>query len=116
MEEKSTLQVSYDSDTINRVWEKARIIKGYNPQQFRKDICGAWICKDDYGKHDKLSLGWEIASFNPFKTESSVSTMRTYLLPMQWENYEKRGNDFPDVHCCVDSSHFEELKNVYSKS
>lgn len=115
MEEKSTLQIAYEIETINRVWEKARVIQGFDPQIYRKDICGAWIKKELYGQRDKLSMGWEIANFKPLSHTESANK-RIFMMPMQWENYEKRGNDFPDVHCSVDASHFEDLKNMYNKS
>ena len=36
---------------IQMVWSKARIVEGFDKDRFRKDACGAWIQRSEYGNH-----------------------------------------------------------------
>lgn len=49
----------FDEKTIEQVWELARTVEGFNPDMIRKDACGAWIMKNQYGNRDSI-YGWEI--------------------------------------------------------
>ena len=49
-----------DEEIINAVWNKGRVIKGMNPNLFRKDPCGAIIAYNQYGQKF-AAFGWEIA-------------------------------------------------------
>jgi hypothetical protein len=39
----------FSIQTIDLVWQKAKIVPGYDPNDYRKDSCGAWIKKSPYG-------------------------------------------------------------------
>ncbi len=39
----TTASQPFDQATINAVWEKGRIVPGYDASRYRKDACGAWI-------------------------------------------------------------------------
>ena len=47
----------------NKVWEKGNIIKGRNPNLFRKDDFGKTIFKPSYGK--STEMGWAIEHIRP---------------------------------------------------
>jgi hypothetical protein len=47
-----------DGSTIEMVWNKAVIVPGWNPMLYRKDACGAVICRSAYGTI--ADTGWEI--------------------------------------------------------
>ena len=49
----------YDRDVIDRVWRQAAEIAGNDPALWRKDECGAWIYRLDYGRRHS-DFGWEI--------------------------------------------------------
>jgi hypothetical protein len=39
------------------------VVPGYDPNQFRKDSCGAWMKRSDYGQ--TTGYGWEIDHVKP---------------------------------------------------
>ncbi len=48
--------------------------------RWRKDECGAWIGRQDYGNRDS-EYGWEVDHLSPGGTDQ-VSN----LMPLQWQN------------------------------
>lgn len=82
------------------VWNKARIVPGYNSSELRQDIAGAWIKKSEYGNRDSR-WGWEIDHIKP---ESLLgSDHPDNLQPLQWENNVSKGDDFPAWWTAVSS-------------
>lgn len=80
------------NDIIERVWSKARIENGYNPDLVRKDACGAWIMKNHYGNRNS-EYGWEIDHVYPISMGGSDDEAN--LRAMQWENNLAKGDDYP---------------------
>lgn len=90
----------FTPDIIERVWEKAEVVPGYNPDDIRKDICGAFIKKDMYGiANTSLSMGWEIDHIKP----RSIGGMDelSNLQPLQWENNKHKNDHYPSWTCKV---------------
>jgi len=56
--------MSFSEETIQSVWEKGEIVAKYDANRFRKDRCGAWIRRLDYGAENSR-LGWEIDHITP---------------------------------------------------
>lgn len=56
--------MAFNEDIIAAVWNKARPVEGYNPDSYRKDVCGAWIMREAYGNRDS-NYGWEIDHVYP---------------------------------------------------
>ena len=56
--------MSFTPNIIQQVWNKAKIVDGYNPEIFRKDPCGAWIIRNKYGATDN-PYGWVIDHVYP---------------------------------------------------
>ena len=50
--------------TIEAVWRKGIIVPGYDSNVFRKDQCGAWMKKSEYG-NTSSNYGWEIDHIRP---------------------------------------------------
>lgn len=65
---------------IQAVWNKGRIIQNNDPAQWRKDTCGAWIARNQYGNRDS-DYGWEIDHINP-NGGDAISNLQ----PLQWAN------------------------------
>ncbi len=76
---------------IDRVWEKARIIEGLNPDMFRKDACGALIMRDKYGK--KNPFGWEINHIFPKSRGGGdeIDNLRAF----HYQNNISKADDYP---------------------
>ena len=88
-----------NNDVINAVWRKGRAVSGNNPNVWRKDRCGAWIRRTQYGNRDS-EYGWEIDHINPRGSDNLSN-----LQPLQWENNVRKG-DGPDGpgSCAVTAS------------
>lgn len=72
----------YEKEIVDAVWELAETIDGNDSALWRKDECGAWINKLEYGKRHS-SFGWEICDLSLGRRPGTLSALR----PMQWENY-----------------------------
>lgn len=97
-----------------KVWEKGRVVEGFNPEMYRKDACGAWIIRDKYGAIDNL-YGWHIDHIYPASRlyemgvpESDIWDLRN-LRPLQCQNNLTKSDDYPSYTAAVTS---EGNKNV----
>jgi hypothetical protein len=75
--------MNWTEQQIQSVWEKGVVADRTNPRKWRKDACGAWICRDQFGNRDS-SFGWEIDPITPGENGGGddVSNLR----PLQWKN------------------------------
>jgi len=71
---------NWSDDTIQKVWEKGKIVSKNDPAEWRKDECGAWIARNQYGIRNS-QYGWEIDHISPGGPDA-ISNLR----PLQWEN------------------------------
>lgn len=83
-----------------KVWEKASIEDGYNPDMYRKDPCGAWIIYDKYGVTDN-DYGWQIDHIYPVTKLSQIGIPVEKidniinLRPMHHKNNNSKSDDYP---------------------
>ena len=82
---------------IQAVWQKGRIVTGYDARFYRKDACGAWMSRNEYGQ--TTSLGWEIDHVMPV-ARGGADTYDN-LQPLQWQNNRHKGDDFPNWSCAI---------------
>ena len=87
-----------DKEIIDQVWEKALKIEGFNPVLIRKDCCGAWIMKSEYGNRNS-KFGWEVD--HVFPQAKGGDDQLDNLRPMQWENNDAKGTDYPVYRVAV---------------
>lgn len=97
----------FSASQIQEIWQKATIVEGFDPKQYRKDVAGAWIAFSDYGKDTQY--GWNIDHVVPqalFSTDAKPSAISNSvnLRPMHWLNNHSKGNDFPEYKVTVTSS------------
>ncbi len=88
---------SFDPIIINAVWNKAQIVFGCDPNQLRKDSCGAWIRRDQYGQ--TTDTGWEIDHDIPVARGGSDDLSN--LKPLQWSNNRHKGDNWPSWQCVI---------------
>jgi hypothetical protein len=78
-----------DPNMIDQVWQMAQTVPGQDSSLWRKDCCGAWICRTAYGNRDN-HYGWEIDHVLPKNRGGSDSIFN--LQPLHWENNCRKGD------------------------
>lgn len=80
------------------VWNKARIVQGYNSAYVRADACGALI---EWGRYGDITsrYGWEIDHIMP-KSLGGADVI-TNLQPLQWQNNRAKGDNLSLNYCVV---------------
>ena len=56
--------MKFSDEIVQRVWEKARGMPDRDPIEWRKDECGAWINRGQYG-NTISGFGWKIENTSP---------------------------------------------------
>ncbi len=92
---------NFDQATIELVWRKGQPIPDYNPNEIRKDLCGAWIKRDNYGNTNS-QWGWEIDHNHPVSKSGSDDLGN--LQPLQWQNNRHKGDSYPYCDCAIRSA------------
>jgi len=80
-----------DEKSITAVWNKGRIIDGYDPNQWRRDICGNVLRYEDHGKTTKY--GWEIDHIVP--ASKGGTNYLSNLQPLYWSTNRSKGDRYP---------------------
>lgn len=89
---------SFDESTVNAVWQKGQVVVGYDPNLYRKDSCGAWMTRSQYGNTNS-EYGWEIDHIKPSSLGGSDGLYN--LQPLQWENNRSKSDNWPHWSCKV---------------
>jgi len=92
------LNENFSGSVIDAVWQKGSIVTGYDSAIWRKDRCGAFIKKSEYGNTNSKN-GWEIDHIKPVAKGGLDDPFN--LQPLQWENNRHKGDDYPNWTCKI---------------
>lgn len=90
--------LGYSTSQLRQVWQKGKIVSGYNPDFVRKDWCGALIEWKQHGNTNS-KYGWEVDHIKPQALGGSNNLSN--LQPLQWENNRSKGVNYPRWTCKV---------------
>lgn len=68
--------MAYSEEVVALVWEKAQAFSGRDRNHWRKDQCGAWIARDQYG-NAASEFGWKIEAVSP-EPSGQVENLRPF--------------------------------------
>ena len=78
--------MDFPEETVQKVWESATMVVGNDPEQWRKDPCGAWICRSQYKNRDS-QYGWEIDYAQPDAGTPTHRNQRTAQFNLENDFY-----------------------------
>ena len=81
---------------VQRIWEKARAMPDRDASEWRKDECGAWINRIQYG-HMASGYGWKIENTSPGSPHGL-----DHLRPFHCDNSFNRATGKPHCHITAD--------------
>ncbi|MEQ8905144.1 HNH endonuclease signature motif containing protein [Ekhidna sp.] len=94
----TTRGANFDAVTVEAVWRKGQTVPGYDSSSVRKDTCGAWMKRTEYGNTDS-EYGWEIDHIIP--ASKGGTDALSNLQPLQWENNRFKSDNHPRWSCKV---------------
>lgn len=81
--------MSWTEQEIEAAWQNGQVVSKFAPGKWRKDACGAWVSREQYGNRNSM-FGWEIDRVTP-EAQGGANALSN-LRPLQWKNAALRSN------------------------
>jgi len=107
--------MAFNEEQIQRAWDRATRVEGYDSRRFRKDACGAWIIRSKYGDTDSI-YGWVIDHVIPRSVLENKGYSKEMidnpanLRALQHENNTSKSDDYPSYTAVVSSNGTENIR------
>lgn len=89
---------SFTQAELRIVFNKCKIISGFDSNEYRLDACGALMKFSEYGKRIQKNSGWEVDHINPVSNGGSDDFVN--LQALQWQNNAAK-SDGPNNNFCA---------------
>lgn len=108
----------FNDQLLSQIWDRAQRVDGYDESKFRKDACGAWIIRDQYGNPDS-PFGWEVDHIYP---ESKLRDKNVpedlidnplNLRPLNCKNNLSKSADYPTYQAKITSKDNTNVEGLY---
>ncbi|MBI3233185.1 MAG: hypothetical protein HYZ42_03975 [Bacteroidetes bacterium] len=76
--------------------------------KFRKDLAGAILAFDDYGKES--NFGWEVDFIYPESKGGTDDSLN--LRPIHWKNKKEKAENYPDYRTAITSDNRKNIEKV----
>ena len=76
---------------LQKIWEKGRAVKGYDPARLRVDEYGSWIDRDLHGTRERH--GWQVDHIVP-ASKGGTDALEN-LRPLHWKNNQDKRDESP---------------------
>jgi len=95
-----------DRRLIQSVWEKGRAMPSWDPVEWRRDQCGAWLHREQY-ENEQSEYGWKIVNVAPGGQDEVDS-----LQPFHWKNTFDIANGKPKCRVTADRAGLQPHQRV----
>lgn len=82
---------SYTEEDLDAIFAKGIPQPGNDPNVWRKDRGGAWICRSKYGDTTPCGYGWEVDHIQPASKDGQDAYYN--YQPLQWENNRNKSDN-----------------------
>lgn len=99
-------------ELLDAIWSKGLTDANYDSDHVRKDACGAWMIREQYGNRES-PFGWEVDHIYPESKLTAINVPQqvindlSNLRPLNWKNNDSKQDDYPNYHstCKAEDDH-----------